>query len=247
MLTEGDIRLHPGVLAPHSPTDRSAYLAFRATDATALTTFFAEEAELQLLRHRIDEPLRWQPSVKDPDGATWNPPEPDRDRRLSGWTAQQREPGVGNGPRVHTPSWYVFLEDLFGYPSLLHLFRDLHALRAFPERYDRNDADPDWFDSAHNPANLPRWATSRFGVRLLHLGSVRPTVAGDELLDAFLYTFGTAREDPWEEVAVTPASPAAGGTSAGRVLPDCSARGRPAADCGSPSASGRRTPSRTHA
>ncbi|WP_414170863.1 transposase [Streptoverticillium reticulum] len=36
-------------------------------------------------------------------------------------------------------------------------------------------------------------------------------------------------------------------TRAGRLLPDCSARGRPAADGGSPSASGRRTPSRTHA
>jgi hypothetical protein len=104
-LTGGDIRLHPGELAPHDPADRSEYAAFCKAEAIKLADYLAEEAERHLLRHRIDEPVTWQPQCQGigPDGPSWLAAEADKNRRLPGWTSPSRQNTPSpQRPRPHT-------------------------------------------------------------------------------------------------------------------------------------------------
>jgi hypothetical protein len=87
ILTGGDIRLQDGELTPRDSDDRSAYASFRSREGEALATYLAEEAERHLLRHRIDEPVTWQPELHDPRGPQWRAPPPDLGRRLQAGSA----------------------------------------------------------------------------------------------------------------------------------------------------------------
>lgn len=104
-LTGGDIRLHPGSLVPRDPADRSEYASFCKAEATELADYLSEEAERHLLRHRIDEPITWQPRCQGigPDGPDWSAPDPDMSRRLPGWISPSRQDTLRRSARDHTP------------------------------------------------------------------------------------------------------------------------------------------------
>ncbi|WP_238431188.1 hypothetical protein, partial [Frankia nepalensis] len=126
-LTGGDIRLHPGDLAPYDPDDRTAYAAFRGRESRNLDRYLADEAERLLLRHRLDEPISWQPEPDGPDGAGWRCPPPDTARRLPGWVSPSKLPAA-RGARAHFDAvWQQLLED----PRDRSLDRLIRALPKF--------------------------------------------------------------------------------------------------------------------
>jgi hypothetical protein len=103
-LTGGDIRFHGGGLAPRDPDDRTEYALFRDNGGTGLADWLALEAERLLLRHRIDEPVTWQPEPAGPAGQAWRSPQPDLGRRLPGWGTPSRQETMRRAARDHTAS-----------------------------------------------------------------------------------------------------------------------------------------------
>jgi hypothetical protein len=103
-ITGGDIRFHDGSLAPLDPGDRTEYALFRDSNAGELADWLAVEAERLLLRHRIDEPVTWQPEPAGPAGQAWRSPPPDLARRLPGWDTPSRQGTMRRAARDHTAS-----------------------------------------------------------------------------------------------------------------------------------------------
>lgn len=103
-LTGGDVRFAAGQLAPRDAADRSEYASFRDGPAAGLGGWLALEAERLLLRHRIDEPVTWQPEPAAPGGRAWKSPPPDLARRLPGWTSPSRQGTLRRSARDHTPA-----------------------------------------------------------------------------------------------------------------------------------------------
>jgi TniQ len=210
ILTGGDLRLHPGDLRPHSPDDRTNYASFCATDAATLADYLAEEAERHLLCHRIDEPVTWQPEIDDPDTPTWHCPEPDRSRRLAGWTTPSRtgqQPFPSDSVQDQTPRWWPLVET--GTYEMLHGLA--FVLRTFkpgdPNRLPGNHGNElsllhGGQESSH--VRFVHRVQERFDIPLLapkspHAYQLTPT--GREFLDRFLRSIPDPGNDIWEKIA----------------------------------------------
>jgi hypothetical protein len=128
-LTGGDIRLQDGDLAPRDAADRFEYTRFSKREAAHLTEYLAIEGERLLLRHRIDEPVSWQPQFPGPHGPQWRSPQPDMTRRLPGWASPSRLATLRRSARDHTPSWRALIdeEDFHALNYVAGTFRDLAA------------------------------------------------------------------------------------------------------------------------
>jgi hypothetical protein len=103
-LTGGDIRFSDGTLAPWHHPDRARYAAFRDNEAGGLADYIALEAERLLLRHRINEPVTWQPEPADPAGTAWRSPPAAMSRKLPGWDSPSRQDSLRRSARDHTPA-----------------------------------------------------------------------------------------------------------------------------------------------
>ncbi len=103
-LTGRDIRFSEGSLAPWHHPDRARYAAFRDNEASGLADYVALEAERLLLRHRIDEPVAWQPESAGLAGTAWRSPPADLSRRLAGWNSPSRQGTLRRSARDHTPA-----------------------------------------------------------------------------------------------------------------------------------------------
>jgi len=128
-LTGGDIRLQDGDLVPRGAADRFEYARFCKREASGLTGYLAAEAERLLLRHRIDEPVSWQPEYLGPRGPQWRSPPPDMTRRLPGWASPSRLATLRRSARDHTPAWRALIdeEDFHALNHVAGSFRDLAA------------------------------------------------------------------------------------------------------------------------
>jgi hypothetical protein len=109
-LTGGDIRVQSGELVPRDADDRTEYASFCKREALDLSDYFAVESERLLLRHRINEPVTWQPEFLGPRGPQWGSPPPDITRRLPGWVSPSRLGTLRRSARDHTPTWWALLE-----------------------------------------------------------------------------------------------------------------------------------------
>jgi hypothetical protein len=110
-LTGGDIRLQGGELVPRDAADRSEYALFCRREGADLTGYMTLEAERLLLRHRIDEPVGWQPEFLGPGGPRWRSPAPDVSRRLPGWISPSRLGTLRRSARDHTPAWRALVDE----------------------------------------------------------------------------------------------------------------------------------------
>lgn len=110
-LTGGDIRLQDGDLVPRDAPDRFEYARFCKREAVHLTDYLAIESERLLLRHRIDEPVSWEPQFNGPDGPQWRSPPPDMTRLLPGWVSPSRLGTLRRSARDHTPAWRSLIDD----------------------------------------------------------------------------------------------------------------------------------------
>jgi hypothetical protein len=102
-LTGGDIRFANNRLCFRDGYDRESYASFRKDHADTLKDYLTVEAERLLLRHRIDEPVTWQPEPEDPARLAWRSPPADLTRRLPGWTSPSRQGTLRRSARDHTP------------------------------------------------------------------------------------------------------------------------------------------------
>jgi hypothetical protein len=102
-LTGGDIRFANNQLCFRNSNDRESYASFRRKYADALEDYLTVEAERLMLRHRIDEPVTWQPELKDPAGLKWLSPPADLTRHLPGWESAHRREKLRQAARDHTP------------------------------------------------------------------------------------------------------------------------------------------------
>jgi hypothetical protein len=167
LLTGGDIRLHPGDLAPRDPADRTSFAAFCAaeTETAAITDYLAEEAERHLLRHRINEPVTWQPELDDPGGPTWRSPLPDLARRLAGWTTPSRRHTLRRGARDHTPRWESIIASLGGSASMDRLAAALHD---FQPATTLGAGSWGWPGNDRNDSAIRSWGWESEDVRFVH-------------------------------------------------------------------------------
>lgn len=102
-LTGGDIRFAAGQFVPQNPSDRSDYTSFRNNYEGVLGEYLKAEGERLLLRHRIDEPVTWQPELKATSGKACLSPPPDPIRLLPGWEYQRQRGKLRRSARDHTP------------------------------------------------------------------------------------------------------------------------------------------------
>lgn len=101
-LTGGDIRFANNRLCFRDGYDRESYASFRKDHADTLKDYLTVEAERLLLRHRIDEPVTWQPEPEDPARLAWRSPPADLTRRLPGWTSPSRQRTLRRSARDHS-------------------------------------------------------------------------------------------------------------------------------------------------
>lgn len=107
-LTGGDIRFANNRLCFRGGSDRESFASFRKDHAGALKDYLAVEAERLLLRHRIDEPVMWEPEPENPARLAWRSPPADLTRRLPGWTSPSRQGTLRRSARDHTPQVPAF-------------------------------------------------------------------------------------------------------------------------------------------
>lgn len=79
---------------------RVAYKQFSQMLPAELHDFLLLQAEKQLLRHRINEPISWQPTFDYDDG--WRGPPPNLQRQLPGWTSPSRRDTLRQSSRERT-------------------------------------------------------------------------------------------------------------------------------------------------
>lgn len=79
---------------------RVAYKQFSQVLPAELHDFLLLQAEKQLLRHRINEPISWQPTFDYDDG--WRAPPPNLERQLAGWESPSRRDTLRQTSREHT-------------------------------------------------------------------------------------------------------------------------------------------------
>ncbi len=101
-LTGGDIRFANNRLCFRGGRDREGYVSFRKNHADTLKDYLTVEAERLLLRHRINEPVMWQPEAEDPARLVWRSPPADLTRHLPGWTSPSRQGTLRRSARDHT-------------------------------------------------------------------------------------------------------------------------------------------------
>jgi hypothetical protein len=218
-LTGSDIRLHRGDLAPHNRADRSAYAAFRVLDAPRIAEFLAQEAERQLLRHRIKEPLTWTPQLAPSPGPrggrAWTAFELQPGGHLSGWSAPSRANAGGDIARQEQLELSRLVRE--HYPLLLELISELWKFRtdrpppragmAHPSRRqlyaDRRGLSP---ESVAATLWTIRRAEQQLDIRLVETvgaadQNTQLTALSNALLDQHLYSVcGPFEFDPWARV-----------------------------------------------
>ncbi|MGP4016685.1 hypothetical protein [Saccharopolyspora sp. 5N708] len=159
ILTGGDVRLHPGDLAPRDPQGRTAYADFLANEARQLTDYLAEEAERQLLRHRIDEQVTWQPESTGPRGP-WGSPKPDLTRRLPGWVSPSRRTTLRLAARDHT---------IYGWQQIIiNRAFSLNQTATYLRSFDDETAFF-WSGNAMNWMSLHHTGRESYGLRHLRM------------------------------------------------------------------------------
>lgn len=171
-LTGGDIRLQGGELVAHDADDRTEYASFCKKEALDLADYFAVESERLLLRHRINEPVTWEPKFLGPNGPQWDSPHPDMTRRLSGWGSPSRLGTLRRSARDHTPTWWAVLENE-DFRMINDLARMLFHLAALPLMMKERGVAGLPFDEALE-------IQARSGVALIKAkrGRYQPTPAG---------------------------------------------------------------------